>query len=83
MCCISVAGCFWAPFCPAGEPDGEALEMAFSKKKVEDRKQWLQSYAPGTFLDHSVDTISYSEFVHKVGWRQAGSAAWGSLACSI
>lgn len=41
--------------------------MAFSKKKVEDRKAWLQAYSPGTFLDHTADLISYSEFVHKVG----------------
>ncbi|KAL4420378.1 hypothetical protein ABPG77_002318 [Micractinium sp. CCAP 211/92] len=48
-----------------GNQDGEALEMAFSKKKVDDRKQWLQGYEPGTFLDHTADTISYSSFVHK------------------
>jgi hypothetical protein len=41
--------------------------MAFSKKKVEDRKRWLSAYQPGTFLDQSVDTISYKDFVHKVG----------------
>lgn len=41
--------------------------MAFSKKKVEERKDWLKSYVPGTFLDQSADTISYSDFVHKVG----------------
>lgn len=39
--------------------------MAFSKKKVEERKEWLRSYVPGTFLDHSADVISYHEFVHK------------------
>lgn len=49
-----------------GENDGSSLEMAFSKKKVEDRKDWLKSYVPGTFLDHTADTISYHEFVHKV-----------------
>ena len=40
--------------------------MAFSKKRVEDRKRWLSAYVPGTYLDQSVDTISYSDFVHKV-----------------
>jgi DNA topoisomerase-2 len=39
--------------------------MAFSKKRVEDRKDWLRSYVPGTFLDHSADTIGYRDFVHK------------------
>jgi DNA topoisomerase-2 len=40
--------------------------MAFSKKKVDDRKRWLSAYQPGTFLDQSVDNISYKDFVHKV-----------------
>ena len=50
---------------PPGDEDAQALEMAFSKKRVEDRKKWLSGYVPGTFLDQSVDTISYSDFVHK------------------
>lgn len=40
--------------------------MAFSKKKVEDRKKWLSAYTAGTFLDQSVGEISYKDFVHKV-----------------
>jgi DNA topoisomerase-2 len=40
--------------------------MAFSKKKVEDRKRWLSAFKPGTYLDQSVDNISYKDFVHKV-----------------
>jgi DNA topoisomerase II len=48
-----------------GDEDGEALEMAFSKKKVEERKEWLRSFVPGTYLDHSADRISYADFVHK------------------
>jgi hypothetical protein len=50
-----------------GEEDGAAIEMAFSKKKVEERKAWLSAFQPGTYLDQSVNTISYSDFVHKVG----------------
>lgn len=46
--------------------------MAFSKKKVEERKEWLRSFVPGTYLDNSADTISYSDFVHKAGWRWWG-----------
>ena len=65
---------------PAGDEDGQALEMAFSKKKVDDRKQWLQGFQPGTFLDHTADTISYSEFVHKVCVKLWAAAAWLLLA---
>lgn len=49
----------------AGDIDGSALELAFSKKKVEERKQWLQGYVPGTYLDMTQDTISYNDFVNK------------------
>ena len=49
----------------AGETDGAALELAFSKKKIEERKQWLQGYVPGTYLDMSQETISYNDFVNK------------------
>jgi len=49
----------------AGDDDGKSLEMAFSKKKVEERKDWLRNYVPGTFLDHKQEKISYSDFVHK------------------
>lgn len=52
--------------CAADEEDGQSIEMAFSKKKVEDRKRWLSAFKPGTYLDQSVDTISYKDFVHKV-----------------
>lgn len=47
--------------------------MAFSKKRVEDRKKWLGGFVPGTYLDQSVDTITYSDFVHKV---------WVHLTCA-
>lgn len=48
-----------------GEEDGESIDMAFSKKKIDDRKRWLQSFVPGTFLDHSQTHISYQDFVHR------------------
>lgn len=48
------------------EEEGRHLiEMAFSKKKADERKEWLRLYKPGTFLDHRVDKISYTEFVNK------------------
>lgn len=52
--------------CLAGPSDDEAIELAFSKKKIEERKAWLAGFEPGTYLDQSVDQISYSDFVNKV-----------------
>ena len=39
--------------------------MAFSKKRVEDRKKWLTDYEPGTFLDMTTDDIKYDDFINK------------------
>jgi hypothetical protein len=68
----------------ADEDDGQSIEMAFSKKKVDDRKRWLSAFQPGTYLDQSVDNISYKDFVHKVrcsaGWL-AGCNAFPPCAC--
>lgn len=49
----------------ADQEDGDSLELAFSKKKVEQRKQWLREFKPGTFLDHSAEDIRYKDFVHQ------------------
>ncbi len=50
----------------AGGEDGTALEMAFSRKKIEERKAWLRSFVPGTYLDHTASDITYTDFVNKV-----------------
>ena len=42
------------------------MELAFSKKLIEERKEWLSSFVPGTYLDQSAEEISYSDFVNKV-----------------
>ncbi|XP_006296839.2 DNA topoisomerase 2, partial [Capsella rubella] len=47
------------------EQDGEAIELAFSKKKIEARKNWLSNYVPGTHLDQKEPKITYSDFVNK------------------
>jgi DNA topoisomerase II len=51
--------------CLAGDEDGESIELAFSKKKIEDRKLWLAACVPGTFLDHRAKEISYCDFVNR------------------
>ncbi|GMP75278.1 hypothetical protein CsSME_00032429 [Camellia sinensis var. sinensis] len=47
------------------EQDGEAIELAFSKKKIEARKNWLRQFEPGTYLDQKEKVIKYSDFVNK------------------
>ncbi|CAB4268140.1 unnamed protein product [Prunus armeniaca] len=47
------------------ERDGEAIELAFSKKKIEERKNWLRQFEPSVHLDQKEKLIKYSDFVHK------------------
>jgi len=53
------------PFVWDGDEDGELIDMAFSKKKVDDRKRWLRAFKPGTFLDHSVAQVRYEDFINR------------------
>ncbi|KAM7530082.1 hypothetical protein LguiB_033492 [Lonicera macranthoides] len=47
------------------QKDGEAIELAFSKHKIEARKNWLLRYQPGTYLDQTEKYIKYRDFVNK------------------
>src|SRR5438445_13152590 len=49
------------PFAPAQEGDRELIDLAFSKKKTDDRKEWLRGFKSGTYLDHNLEEIPYSE----------------------
>ncbi len=53
------------PFAPTQEGDRELIDLAFSKKKADDRKEWLRSFKPGTYLDHRLEEIPFSEFINK------------------
>lgn len=53
------------PFTYSSEQDFNDIIMAFSKKHVEARKEWLQNFVPGTYLDHDADAICYSDFINK------------------
>lgn len=47
-----------------GEP--ELIDLAFSKKKADARKGWLQEFKPGTYLDMSgTERITYNDFINK------------------
>ena len=43
----------------------DLLELAFSKKKADARKEWLGNFVPGTFLDHTSKSITYTDFVNR------------------
>lgn len=41
------------------------IELAFSKKKADERKEWLRQFKPGTYLDHSTRDVTYTDFINK------------------
>ncbi|KAI0757603.1 type II DNA topoisomerase [Daedaleopsis nitida] len=53
------------PFSTTQEGDRELIELAFSKKKSDDRKEWLRQFKPGTYLDHTQREIPLAEFINR------------------
>ncbi|KAI9183901.1 DNA topoisomerase 2 [Blastocladiella emersonii ATCC 22665] len=53
------------PFDPCDAEDRALVDMAFNKKKADDRKQWLTTYERGTYMDHSQPSIPVKEFINK------------------
>ncbi|CAG2100496.1 unnamed protein product [Medioppia subpectinata] len=47
------------------DSDKELIDLAFNKKKADNRKHWLSEYEPGTYLDQSVKNISITDFVNR------------------
>ena len=46
--------------------DDESIDMAFNKKKAEERKNWLINFDPNTPpLDLNIDKISYEKFINR------------------
>lgn len=55
----------WKTFHVLQDEDKPLIDLAFSKKKADDRKDWLRAFKPGTHLDPSISTIPISEFINK------------------
>ena len=47
------------------ENEDKLIELAFSKKKADERKEWLRQFKPGTYLDHTTSKITYTDFINK------------------
>lgn len=45
--------------------DSDLIDLAFSKKKADDRKEWLRQFEPGTVLDPTISDIPISDFINK------------------
>lgn len=47
------------------DDDSSLIELAFSKKKADERKEWLQGFQPGTYLDSDLSIIPISDFINQ------------------
>ncbi|KAK9455436.1 DNA topoisomerase [Dipodascopsis uninucleata] len=45
--------------------DRELIDLAFSKKKADERKEWLRTYKPGTCLDPTLPKVPIGDFINK------------------
>ncbi|KIW07682.1 uncharacterized protein PV09_01622 [Verruconis gallopava] len=52
-------------FRPMKEEEHALIDLAFSKKKADARKNWLREFVPGTYLDMSPKEITYDDFINK------------------
>jgi len=48
-----------------GADDDENFDMAFNKKRADDRKEWINQADDDEFVDHSKDSVTYVDFVQK------------------
>lgn len=52
-------------FVHTGKESDDHLDMAFNKKRADDRKEWLANYSREAFLDTSKPEIPYEEFIDR------------------
>ncbi|NBO71618.1 hypothetical protein EBV26_14230 [bacterium] len=52
-------------FVHTGKESDNHLDMAFNKKRADDRKEWLANYSREAFLDTSKPEIPYEEFIDR------------------
>ncbi|KAJ3448739.1 DNA topoisomerase/gyrase [Anaeramoeba flamelloides] len=47
------------------EKDDQSINLAFSKKKIKERKEWLKEVNSDLFVDHSEKQLTYQNFINK------------------
>jgi len=52
-------------FSGANSEDNQSLDMAFNKKRANDRKSWLSTYNRNLYLDTNKSNVSFAEFVDR------------------
>ncbi|KAG0244718.1 DNA topoisomerase [Mortierella sp. GBAus27b] len=52
-------------FAPLTDEAATLIDMAFNKKKADERKEWLANFQPGTYLDNRISKIPIDDFINK------------------
>jgi DNA topoisomerase-2 len=52
-------------FAPLTNEAATLIDMAFNKKKADERKEWLANFQPGTYLDNRIPKIPIDDFINK------------------
>ncbi|CAD7969848.1 unnamed protein product [Amoebophrya sp. A25] len=47
------------------EATAEALDLAFNKKRADDRKEWMNQHTEGEYVDHTQPSVTYQDFINK------------------
>ena len=45
--------------------DDDAIDLAFNKKKADNRKDWLSNYDPKIFVDHNLKDLRLLDFINR------------------
>ena len=53
------------PFKYTGPENDRLIEMAFSKKKADERKDWIRAIDENTFVDHTKGSLAFDDFINK------------------
>mmetsp|Transcript_9591 Transcript_9591/g.17196 ORF Transcript_9591/g.17196 Transcript_9591/m.17196 type:complete len:1243 (+) Transcript_9591:36-3764(+) len=48
-----------------GPQDDFAIDLAFNKKKADERKAWISAYEDGNLVDHTAKEVAYKDFIDK------------------
>ena len=48
-----------------GKPSDDAIDLAFNKKRADDRKDWLSKYDKTAVLNTNDTNVSYQDFIHR------------------
>ena len=43
----------------------ENIDLAFNKKRADDRKDWITNHEEGDYVDHTMPSLTYSDFINK------------------